>query len=192
MSRALIIIDVQNDFCEGGSLAVSGGSDVAGSITDHVLARRGDYAHVVATRDHHIDPGSHFAAEPDFSASWPRHCVAGTEGGWLHPRLNPDAIEAVFDKGQYGHGYSGFEGHDPAGRVLPDWLRVRGVEALDVVGIATDQCVRATTLDAVHAGFATRVLLALTAGVTRESTERAVGDMREAGADLVGSPAVRA
>lgn len=191
MSRALIVIDVQNDFCEGGSLAVAGGADVAGWITGHIGQRGADYAHVVGTRDHHIDPGTHFADPPDFSLSWPRHCVAGTEGGWLHPDLNPDALEAVFDKGQYDHGYSGFEGHDPAGRKLPEWLRVRGVDELDIVGIATDQCVRATTLDAVRAGFATRVILNLTAGVTAASTQAAVGEMRTAGAELTGDPVVR-
>lgn len=192
MSRALVIIDVQNDFCEGGSLAVQGGSDVAAAISAHVAGRVSDYAHVVATRDHHIDPGEHFADEPDFAVSWPRHCVAGTSGGWLHPRLEADVVQAVFDKGQYSSGYSGFEGHDPAGRELPEWLRSRGVDALDIVGIATDQCVRATTIDAVRAGFTTRVLLELTAGVARESTDRALQEMREAGADLVGAPVVRA
>lgn len=190
MYRALIIIDVQNDFCEGGSLAVQGGSGVAASISDHVLAQGGGYEHVVATRDHHIDPGDHFAPEPDFTVSWPRHCVAGTAGGWLHPRLDADAVEAVFDKGQYSHGYSGFEGHDPAGRELPAWLRARDIGGLDIVGIATDQCVRATTLDAVRAGFATRVLLGLTAGVTQASTQRAIDEMHAAGAELVGEPVV--
>lgn len=191
MTRALIVVDVQNDFCEGGSLAVAGGADVAARITDHIGARRADYAHLVATRDHHVDPGEHFAAEPDFSLSWPAHCVAGTPGGWLHPALDPNGLQAVFDKGQYTHGYSGFEGVDAAGRELPTWLRSRGVNALDIVGIATDQCVRATAIDAVIAGFATRVLLDLTAGVMPESTERAVDEMRTAGVELVGNPVVR-
>lgn len=191
MTRALIVVDVQNDFCEGGSLAVAGGADVAARITDHITARRGDYAHVVATRDHHVDPGEHFAVEPDFARSWPTHCVAGTPGGWLHPALDPNGLEVVFDKGQYSHGYSGFEGVDAAGRELPSWLRSRGVDVLDIVGIATDQCVRATVLDAVLAGFATRVLLDLTAGVMPESTERAAHEMRTAGAELVGTPVVR-
>ncbi len=190
-SRALVVIDVQNDFCEGGSLAVQGGSDVAARITDYVSSSGDDYAYVVATRDHHIDPGEHFSDQPDFSVSWPAHCVAGTEGGWLHPRLDADAIRAVFDKGQYTSGYSGFEGRDAAGRTLPGWLREHGVVSLDVVGLATDQCVRATTLDAAGDGFPTRVLLGLTAGVTRETTDRAVDDMRAAGAELVGEPVVR-
>lgn len=190
MSRALVIVDVQNDFCEGGALAVQGGADVAARITEHIRAHRGDYAHVVATRDHHVDPGEHFSSEPDFSVSWPRHCVAGTRGGWLHPMLDADSLEAVFDKGQYTHGYSGFEGRDAAGRELSAWLRERGVGAIDVVGLATDQCVRASTIDAGRAGFTTRVLLELTAGVKRDTTDRALEDMRSA-AELVGQPVVR-
>ena len=76
--KALIIVDVQNDFCEGGSLAVAGGAAVAAAVTAHMTT--GGYDHVVATRDHHIDPGAHFAEAPDFVDSWPRHCVVGTDG----------------------------------------------------------------------------------------------------------------
>lgn len=191
MSRALVVIDVQNDFCEGGSLAVSGGSDVAATISDYIVASGAHYDYIVATRDHHIDPGDHFADQPDFSVSWPVHCVAGTRGGWLHPGLDADAVQAVFDKGQYSHGYSGFDGHDAAGRDLPSWLRARGADRLDFVGIATDQCVRATAIDAARAGFTTRVLLEHTAGVTRESTDRAIDQMRAAGAEIIGEPVVR-
>jgi nicotinamidase/pyrazinamidase len=184
MSRALIVVDVQNDFCEGGSLAVAGGTAVAASITEHV--RSAGYDHVVATRDHHVDPGGHFAEHPDFLETWPAHCVVGTGGVELHPNLDREPIEAVFDKGEYAAAYSGFEG-TADGVGLADWLRGHGVDAVDVVGIATDHCVRATALDAVGNGFATRVLLPLTAGVAEASTEAALEQLRTAGVELEGS-----
>lgn len=181
--KALIIVDVQNDFCEGGSLAVTGGTDVARSIS-RLLAGQTDYAHVVATKDFHIDPGDHFSDNPDFVNSWPRHCVVGTGGADFHPQFQTNAVEAVFTKGEYAAAYSGFEGADEDGTSLADWLRRRGIDAVDVVGIATDYCVRATAADAVANGFATRVLLDLTAGVAAESTAKAVDDLRTAGVEI--------
>jgi nicotinamidase/pyrazinamidase len=181
--RALIITDVQNDFCEGGSLAVTGGSAVARRITE-LLAGHPDYAHVVATKDFHIDPGEHFSDHPDYTVSWPRHCVAGTAGADFPPGFDPGAVEAVFTKGRYSAAYSGFEGTDEAGTPLADWLRQRGVDEVDVVGIATDYCVKATAADAAEAGFSTRVLLDLTAGVAPESTTKAVEDLRAAGVEV--------
>lgn len=178
--KALIIVDVQNDFCEGGSLAVTDGSDVAEAISQ-LLAESTDYAHVVATKDFHIDPGNHFSDSPDFVTSWPRHCVVGTAGADFHPQFRPDAVEAVFTKGEYSAAYSGFEGTDDSGTSLADWLRQRGVDEVDVVGIATDYCVKATAADAVAHGFATRVLIDLTAGVAPESTAKAIEDLRAAG-----------
>jgi nicotinamidase/pyrazinamidase len=185
MTRALVVVDVQNDFCEGGSLAVAGGAAVAAAITEHISAVAGRYARVVATRDHHIDPGHHFAQEPDFLETWPPHCVVGTGGVELHPALDRGPLEAVFDKGEYAAAYSGFEARAD-GVLLADWLRERGVDAVDVVGIATDHCVRATALDAVGNGFATRVLLHLTAGVTEGTTEAALDQLRTAGVELEG------
>ncbi|MFG2597743.1 isochorismatase family protein [Streptomyces sp. NPDC048462] len=194
MHRALIVVDVQNDFCEGGSLAVAGGADVAAAITDLIGEAQPGYRHVVATRDHHIDPGGHFSSAPDFEHSWPPHCVAGTEGVGFHPNFAPavasGAIDAVFDKGAYAAAYSGFEGLDENGVGLAEWLRDRGVDSVDVVGIATDHCVRATALDAVREGFTTHVLLDLTAGVTAATTERALAELREAGVALAGKPVV--
>ncbi|WP_405442743.1 isochorismatase family protein [Streptomyces niveus] len=194
MHRALIVVDVQNDFCEGGSLAVSGGADVAAAITDLVGQATAGYRHVVATRDHHIDPGDHFSARPDFVHSWPVHCVAGTEGVGFHPNFAPavasGSIDAVFDKGAYAAAYSGFEGADENGVTLADWLRAREVVEVDVVGIATDHCVRATALDAARAGFTTHVLLDLTAGVAKETTNRALDELRTAGVRLTGKPVV--
>ena len=194
MSRALVVADVQNDFCEGGSLGVAGGAEVAlriGELLHHWQDSdpdERDYSHVVATRDHHVDPGEHFSEQPDFVTTWPAHCVAGTDGAAYHANLDPQPFDAVFDKGDYQAAYSGFEGTDRAGRTLADWLRAHGVTAIDIVGIATDHCVRATALDAVAAGFDTRVRLDLTAGVGEPTTVAAVEAMREAGAELVGRP----
>jgi len=193
MHRALIVVDVQNDFCEGGSLAVKGGADVAASITDLIGQSAGEYRHVVATRDRHIDPGPHFSDQPDYVTSWPVHCVAGTEGVGFHPNFAPavasGAVDAVFDKGAYAAAYSGFEGADENGAGLAEWLRSRGVTEVDVVGIATDHCVRATALDAAREGFTTRVLLDLTAGVAPGTVEQALVQLRDAGVLLTGEPA---
>ena len=182
--RALIVVDVQNDFCEGGSLAVTGGSAVAAAISTYLAAEGGGYAHVVASRDHHIDPGDHFSDHPDFAGSWPPHCVAGTPGADFHPALDTGLIEAVFSKCAHAAAYSGFEGTHAAGTPLAGWLRERGVDELDVTGIATDYCVRATALDAARKGFATRVLLPLTAGVDPLTTGAALAAMRGAGVAL--------
>ena len=187
--RALIIVDVQNDFCEGGSLAVAGGAAVARAVSERLAGGARHYAHVVATQDFHIDPGSHFSDHPDYAASWPPHCVAGTPGADFHPNLDTSAVEAVFRKGRHAAAYSGFEGSDDAGTPLGDWLRGHGVDEVDVVGIATDYCVHATAADAAQAGFAPRVLLDLTAGVAPESTARAIEDLRGGGVELTGAPA---
>jgi nicotinamidase/pyrazinamidase len=186
MTRALVVVDVQNDFCEGGSLAVAGGAAVAAAISEHVRTAAGDYAHVVATRDHHIDPGAHFAEQPDFLETWPAHCVVGSEGVECHEALDRGPIEAVFDKGEYAAAYSGFEG-TADGVSLGDWLQERGVDAVDIVGIATDHCVRATALDAVGHHLSTRVLLHLTAGVTDGTTDAAIEELKTAGVELEGT-----
>ncbi|TXK43072.1 nicotinamidase [Nonomuraea sp. C10] len=189
MGTALIIVDVQNDFCEGGSLAVAGGSEVAAAISRHVADH--GYDHVVATRDYHVDPGSHFADEPDFATSWPAHCVAGTPGADFHPAFDVSAVEEVFSKGAHEAAYSGFEGTSGDGVPLAEWLRRHGVRDVDVVGIATDHCVRATAIDAVKHGLTVRVLLDLTAGVAKQTTDAAVAQLDAAGATLHGAPIVR-
>jgi nicotinamidase/pyrazinamidase len=191
--RALIIVDVQNDFTEGGSLAVTGGAAVAAAIAEYVRTHRDDYVAVVGSRDWHVDPGHHFSDDPDYVDTWPPHCVVGTPGADSHPALDTSAVDAWFTKGEHAAAYSGFEGATDAGdeRIgLGAWLTAHGVEAVDVVGIATDHCVRATALDAVAEGYSTRVLLDLTAGVAPATTERALAQLREAGADLIGSPVV--
>ncbi|GAB1645268.1 isochorismatase family protein [Krasilnikovia sp. MM14-A1259] len=190
MSRALIIVDVQNDFCEGGSLAVAGGAAVAAGISRAVASGDWDWDHIVATKDYHVDPGAHFGNPPDFVDSWPVHCVVGTAGADFHPALVTDRVAAVFHKGAHAAAYSGFEGRTDDGQALADWLRARDVTTVDVVGIATDHCVRATALDAVAAGFATTVLLDLTAGVAPATTEAALEQFRVASVATTGTPVV--
>lgn len=180
MSTALVVVDVQRDFCEGGSLAVTGGAAVAAAVRELVASTHG-YALVVATRDHHIDPGSHFSTEPDFVDSWPRHCEVGTPGVELHDALQGTPFAAVFDKGEYAAAYSGFEGRDAQGRGLADFLRAQGVERVEVCGIATDHCVRATALDAAREGFGTTVLLDLTAAVAPDRIGSTLEQLAAAG-----------
>jgi nicotinamidase/pyrazinamidase len=188
MSKALIVVDVQNDFCEGGSLPVTGGAEVAAAISRHIA--ESGYDHVVATRDYHIDPGDHFSATPDFVDSWPVHCVVGTPGASFHSELDIQRIEAVFSKGAYSAAYSGFQGVATDGSALADWLRERAVDTVDVVGIATDHCVAATAIDAAGAGLSTTVLLNLTAGVMQSTVDSALDRMRNAGIELAGTPNV--
>jgi nicotinamidase/pyrazinamidase len=189
MGSAVVVVDVQNDFCEGGSLAVAGGAEVARMVSSRLA--EGGYDHAVATRDHHIDPGAHFSDHPDYVVSWPPHCRVGTTGVQLHPGLDVSRIEAVFDKGEFKAAYSGFEAESD-GTALADWLRGHGVDTVEVVGIATDHCVRATALDAAAIGFATTVRLDLTAGVAPSTVDAALAQLRDAGVTLLGDPVVRA
>ncbi|MEJ1113746.1 isochorismatase family protein [Paenarthrobacter sp. CCNWLY172] len=205
MSRALIIVDVQNDFCEGGTLAVEGGAAVAGAITEYVDANQQHFDHIVATQDWHIEPGDHFSDDPDMVESWPPHCRARTKGAELHEDLDPEYIQAYFRKGQYTAAYSGFEGvlapedDVPTGDLkagaavaevldedaigLDDWLQSHDVEDVVVVGLATDYCVKSTALDAVQAGYNTTVIAGLTAGIADDLTE-ALDEMEAAGVDV--------
>lgn len=191
MKRALIVVDVQNDFCEGGSLAVAGGSRVAREVSQLMRRLREhergapDYSYAVATKDHHIDPGEgHWSANPDFVTTWPVHCEVGTQGEQFHPAIEPELFDAVFLKGSHSAAYSGFEGATDEGVPLAEWLRTHGVAAVDIAGIATDHCVRATALDAIRHGFSTRVLLDLVAGVTPITTTAALHEMEEVGIRL--------
>jgi nicotinamidase/pyrazinamidase len=190
MKRALIVTDVQNDFCEGGSLPVTGGAQVAHDIAvllHHWVTKdphAPDYSHVVATKDHHIDPGDHWAGEPDFVDSWPVHCRVGTDGEAFHPNLDPQPFDAIFLKGEHAAAYSGFEGRTTTGTGLADWLRAHEVTDVDVCGIATDYCVRATALEAAREGFATRLLSRLCAGVAPDTSAAAVKEMRGAGVSI--------
>jgi nicotinamidase/pyrazinamidase len=190
MSRALLVVDVQNDFCEGGSLPVEGGARVASEIGDllHHWTRKDPkapaYDVVVATKDHHIDPGAHWADEPDYVDSWPVHCKVGTDGEAFHPNLDPQPFDAIFLKGERAAAYSGFEGRTTRGTALADWLREHEVTHVDVCGIATDYCVRHTALDAAANGFHTRVLTHLSAGISPQTTKAALEALRDAGVTI--------
>ncbi|MET9338078.1 isochorismatase family protein [Nonomuraea sp. NPDC003804] len=194
MSRALIIVDVQKDFCEGGSVPVKGGADRAAAIAELVRRADGQYDFVVATRDHHIDPGAHFSDNPDFQDSFPVHCVVGSEGSEFHPDFAPAVdsghVDEVFFKGAHSASKSGFEGSTQDGTTLSAWLKARDITDLDVVGIATDHCVKATALDGARAGFTVRVLLDYTAGVAADTTRTALDELRRAGVALSGEPVV--
>ncbi|TMK89216.1 MAG: isochorismatase family protein [Actinobacteria bacterium] len=186
VTRALVIVDLQNDFCEGGSLGVDGGAQVARRVSDHVADHGDEYDLIVASRDYHVEPGGHFSDAPDFRDSWPVHCVVGTNGAAFHPDFEVDRVDDVFSKGAYSAAYSAFEAVDDDGRTLEQVLRERGVEAVDLVGLATDYCVRSTTLDAVRAGFTARVLTDMAAGVNQDTTAAALDEMAAAGVELVG------
>lgn len=190
--RALVIVDVQNDFVEGGSLGVSGGREVATRISEHVAAHAGEYAVIAASRDWHHAPGpdghetngGHFAApgeDPDFVTTWPVHCVSSEGGSDYAPELNTDAVTHHVRKGMGVPAYSAFEGVTDDGAALADVLSAAGVTEVDITGIATDYCVRATALDARRAGFAVRLLDGLHAGVAPETSTAAVAEMQAAG-----------
>lgn len=206
MTRALIIVDVQNDFCEGGSLAVEGGAGVAQALSDYIDAQGDHYDYIVATQDWHIDPGSHFSEQPDFVDSWPVHCVADQPGAQFHPDLDTESLDAVFRKGQYEAAYSGFEGvlapedqvpmgEQKLGAAVPvtaddavsldDWLREHEVDEVAIVGLAADYCVRATALDAIGAGYTTRLLVDYTRPVRSEGLSEVLAELEDAGVELI-------
>jgi len=186
MIRALLIIDVQNDFTEGGALGVAGGAAIAAAITAHLVAHPHRYDVVVASRDWHDadnDNGGHFAldAAPDFAGTWPVHCVAGTDGAEYHAALDTALIDIHVRKGQGVPAYSIFEGRTSEGRSLAAALDDLNVTAVDVVGIATDYCVRASALDAAATGRPVRVLSDLVAGVAADSSAAALTELAAAG-----------
>lgn len=183
MTRALIIVDVQPTFCEGGELPVEGGNEVALNIAAYVRQRAGDYDVIATTQDWHIDPGEHFSDTPDFVDSWPPHGVAGSPNAALHPLVS-DLPDITFKKGQYEAAYSGFEGVTADGRGLRAVLHAHGVDAVDVVGLAQSHCVKATAIDAAEIGFKTRVFTDLTAPVSAELGEVAATEMLAAGVEL--------
>jgi nicotinamidase/pyrazinamidase len=190
MSRALLIVDVQNDFTEGGALAVTGGDAVASAVSEFLSANAAEYAVVIASRDWHdagSDNGGHFADEPDFVDTWPVHCVAGTDGAAYDPLLVTDAVTHHVRKGQGVPAYSMFEGATEDGATVAGILSEHGVLTADVVGIATDHCVCASALDAIAHGVRVRVLTDLVAGVSHESSDAALAELAHAGAELLGS-----
>lgn len=191
MTRALLIVDVQSDFCEGGSLAVEGGALVATKITNYLDSS--NYDLIVASRDWHdadSDNSGHFSqpdSAPDYINSWPPHCVANSPGASYHANLETDKIQVHIYKGQGAHGYSAFEGVSEQGEMLANLLTAKGVTELDVVGIATDHCVLASALDANRLGLNVRVISSLTAGVSPSTTEAAIDKLIDSGVEVVAS-----
>ncbi|MBL0885544.1 isochorismatase family protein [Myceligenerans indicum] len=183
--RALVVVDVQPTFCEGGELGVEGGNAVADRVATYIKEHRDRYDVILTTQDWHIDPGEHFSDAPDFVDSWPTHGVADTPSAMLHPALADIDADASVKKGQYGHGYSGFDGVDDAGRSLETILTDAGIGAIDVVGLAESHCVKHTALDARRNGLATRVITDLTAPVSAGQGEQARAEMRDAGVVLL-------
>jgi nicotinamidase/pyrazinamidase len=187
MSRALFVIDVQNDFCEGGALACQGGAQVAANITTYLKSSKSDYDFVIASRDWHTPNslnGGHFPTqgnEPDFVNTWPLHCIAGEHGAEYHLNLDASLIDIHIKKGQGQHGYSIFDGITDTGEKLQELIQRLGIAEVDVVGIATDYCVRASALDANNSGLEVRVITSLTAGVSAVSTEAAIDELVDAG-----------
>ncbi|MDN6605972.1 isochorismatase family protein [Brevibacterium sp.] len=188
MAKALIIVDIQNDFTEGGALGVDGGDTVAAEVTRYLGASAGDYDAIIASRDWHdadSDNGGHFSPTPDFVDSWPVHCVADTEGAEYDPLLSTEAITHHVRKGQGTPDYSAFQGTTEEGQLLSDLLTSLTITEVDVVGIATDHCVCATVLDALKGGWSVRVRQDLIAGVGKDSSTVALAEMDAAGATIV-------
>ena len=191
MPRALLVIDVQNDFCEGGALAVAGGAAVAGKISKFLEST--SYDLVVASRDWHDadnNNSGHFAdsdTEPDYKTNWPVHCVAETNGAQYHPNLNTEDIGEHIFKGQGQNGYSIYEGITKSGQTFDDLLNAHQIDEVDVVGIATDHCVLASALDSKSHGLKVRVISSLTAGVSQVTTEAAIDRMIDSGIEVVAS-----
>lgn len=191
MKKALFVIDVQNDFCEGGALACQGGAAVAKKISQFIEEKRSDYDFVIASRDWHTPDESnqgHFPAigvEPDYVETWPLHCIANTPGADYHPNLDLGLIDIHIKKGQGAPGYSIFDGVTADGEALDQLLKRLQIQEIDVVGIATDYCVKASALDAAIAGYTVRVITSLTAGVNASSTEKAIDEMVDAGVAVV-------
>jgi nicotinamidase/pyrazinamidase len=191
MNNALLVIDVQNDFCEGGALACAGGAAVAQNITDYLNSGKSNYDYVIASRDWHT-PGElndgHFPPhgnEPDFVKTWPLHCLAGSQGAEYHPSLDGTLIDIHIKKGQSANGYSIFDGTDESGKSFAQVISDLEISSVDVVGIATDYCVRASALDSLKHGLNVKVITSLTAGVNSQSTEAAIDEMVDAGVRVV-------
>jgi nicotinamidase/pyrazinamidase len=184
-AKAIIVVDPQPDFFEGGPLPVTGATRTAQEIAEYLRARGDDYALKVVTQDWHVDPGDHWSEHPNYVTTWPVHCAANSEGAQVHAALGDEAWDVVIHKGLHEGAYSGFEGESQNGTTLDEVLKAAGVDDVTVVGFATDHCVKATALDARALGFDVRVLLGLCAGVDPESTGEAITAMKNAGVTIV-------
>jgi nicotinamidase/pyrazinamidase len=187
-ATALLIVDVQPTFCEGGELPVAGGNAVARRIAQYLRGHRGEYALTVTSQDWHVDPVGHFSATPDFIDTWPPHGLADTLNAGLHPALTdalPDGPDVAVKKGQHAAAYSAFDGTDHAGRGLAEVFRAADVDSVDVCGIAESHCVRASAMDALARGLRVRLLTDLTVAVTPESGAAARAAIQAQGGELV-------
>jgi nicotinamidase/pyrazinamidase len=185
--RAIIVVDPQPDFFEGGALPIPGATRTAERIADYLLTRGDDYSMKIVTQDWHLDPGDHWSNDPNFVTSWPVHCTAGTSGAQIHSSLANQSWDVVIRKGLHEGAYSGFDGVSEQGSTLADELTNAGVRSVVVVGFATDHCVRATALDARNLDFDVTVMLDLCAGVAPETTQAAISEMTDAGITTVSS-----
>lgn len=187
MTHALVIVDVQNDFVEEGSLAVKGGKRLAHLLANLVIPvfRQSNPAvKILFTRDWHIDPGTHFSDDPDYIDTWPRHCEANTRGAQFADEFDVETFEHVFSKGMYSASYSGKDGVNIDGDTLIEYLHEQGVESVDVVGIAFDYCVKATAIDLAAEGFETKVIKYFTASVHPENDEQTVKTLTDNGVEV--------
>jgi nicotinamidase/pyrazinamidase len=193
MRNALLVVDLQNDFLEGGSLPVPGGMQVVAQVARHIRHFRSEYAFVVATRDVHEDPPDHFADKPDYINTWPKHGLVGTQGASLcTPIFNlvrEKIIQVVLDKGRHAGAVSAFEAQDPRGHPLVDVLREQRVDHMDICGLITEYCIRASALDARKHEFQVRVLVNLCGAASPENGQRAFDEMKAAGCQLMAASA---
>lgn len=178
MKKALIIVDIQNDFVEKGSLGVEGGTSVAERLSEWLKANHKTFNHIVTTQDWHIDPGTHFSDNPDYVDTWPAHCVADQYGSEivtpLKETLQEIGVDIEVKKGMYEAAYSGFEGYTQTGETLAEALKKLGVTQVTIVGIATDYCVQATALHARDNNLGTTVWLEYCAGINPERVEETI------------------
>ncbi len=188
---ALIIIDMQNDFCEGGSLAVSGGSLLAKQLSEFLYSdAQQTYRHILATRDAHINPKEHFSETPDYIDTWPVHCIYESHGYQIHPDLKTYPFNAIFNKGAYQAAYSGFEGRDTQGISLDKWLTNHEVTHVDIAGLALDFCVKETVFDALTLGYKVRLIADLCCAVRPENTDDTLEILQKHGAEIIKTQAV--
>jgi nicotinamidase/pyrazinamidase len=185
--RAIIVVDPQPDFFEGGALPVKDATRTCERIAQYLRARGDEYATKIVTQDWHLDPGEHWSKDPNFVTTWPVHCAADSSGAQIHSSLAGQPWDVVIRKGLYQGAYSGFEGVSENGATLADTLTAAGIRHVTVVGFATDHCVRATALDARHQGFEVTVLLDLCAGVALDTSRSAITAMTEAGIQTAAS-----
>ena len=185
MPSALLVVDVQNDFCPGGALAVAAGNEVVASLNKYLEEAAIHDVPVYASRDWHPGETSHFER---YGGIWPVHCVQQSHGAAFHPDLRLSATASIISKGDRPdtHGYSAFEGHTAEGTPLLEDLRDRGITHLFVGGLATDYCVKHSVLDALSAGLRVTVLEDAIAGVDVQpgDSARAIEEMRAKGADV--------